>query len=410
MRFPLLIATRYLFAKKSQNIINIISMISILGVATGTIALILVLSVFNGLHNLVGTLYSNFDSDLKIIPTQGKVFYLDAKMLANINSIKGVEVTSKVLEDNALLKFGTRQMPATLVGVDSLFQQVSNIDSTIVDGVYQVKYNNQNRAVIGAILADQLSLRINFVSPLIIYVPDRTKKVNLTNPAESFTTAYVSTVGLFSVKQAAYDGQYLLINLEMAHELFKYPSNAVSYLAVKVNKNHADEIQLELSKLLGNKFQVQNRQEQHQTFFKMMKVEKIMAYLILSFILMIATFNVIGTLSMLIFEKKESIQTLKAIGADRKTITQIFLLEGGLITLIGIVGGVLIGSALILIQQYFGIVQFSGSGSFIVKAYPVELILSDVLLILITVTTVSALSVWYPVSVIVKKYYSNVQE
>ena len=410
MRFPFLIASRYLFAKKSQNIINIISLISVLGVATGTIALILVLSVFNGLHNLVGSLYSNFDADLKMIPTNGKVFNVDDVMLAKINGIKGVKITSKVLEDNALLKFGKRQVPATLVGVDSLYQQVTSIDSTIVDGVYQVKFKDSNRAVIGSILADQLNLRINFLTPLLIYVPDRTKNVNLANPESSFTTECVSTVGVFSVKQANYDGQYLLINLQMAQKLFKYASNTVSYLALKVDKSNVDNIQNQLAKLVGSNYIIQNRQEQHQTFFKMMKIEKIMAYLILSFILMIATFNVIGTLSMLIFEKKESIQTLKAIGADRKTITQIFLLEGGLITLIGIIGGIVIGSALILIQQYFALVEFSGSGSFIVKAYPVQLQFGDVLLVLITVSTVSALSVWYPVKVIVQKYYSNLQE
>ena len=410
MKFPLLIATRYLFAKKSQNIINIISLISVLGVATGTIALIVVLSVFNGLHNLVGSLYSNFDPDLKITTTKGKVFVVDEEMLKKINSIKGVEITSSILEDNALLKYGKRQMPATLVGVDSLFKEVSSISSIMIDGRFQITQKNQNRAVIGAILADQLSFRVNYVDPLTIYVPDRTKKVNLTNPSESFTTAFVSITGVFAVNQVAYDSQYLLVNLKMARELFKYPDNTVSALALRIDVKYESSIKSELSKLLGPDMNIHNRQEQHQSFYRIMKIEKMMSYLILSFILMIATFNIIGTLSLLIFEKKETIQTLRAVGADRRTITNIFLIEGGLITLVGILGGLIIGSALILIQQYFGIVEFSGGGSFIVKYYPVELLLSDLALVLVTVTTISVISVWYPVKVIVKKYYSNSQE
>lgn len=409
MKFPFLIASRYLFAKKSQNIINIISLISVIGIAVGTMALILVLSVFNGLHGLVGSLYSNFDSDIKVLPAQGKVFMADEAMLQKLNAIKGVVASARVLEDNALLKYNNRQVPATLIGVDSLFQKVSSIDSAIVDGNFQVKWREQNRGVIGSILAEQLSFRINFIKPLEIFVPDRTKNVNLINPESSFVTSFASPAGVFSVKQVAYDSQFLIINYKMAQELYKYPAQTVSYLAIAINSDNKNRIKRDISEVMGPNFKVQNREEQHQTFYKMMKVEKIMAYLILSFILMIATFNVIGTLSLLIFEKKESIQTLRTIGASQKTVTQIFLLEGGLITMMGIVGGLVLGSILVILQQTLGIVQFSGGGSFIVNAYPVELQLGDILLVLITVSTISILSVWYPVRTIVKKYYSNWQ-
>lgn len=409
MKFPFLIASRYLFAKKSQNIINIISLISVIGIAVGTMALILVLSVFNGLHGLVGSLYSNFDSDIKVLPAQGKVFVADEAMLQKLNAIKGVVASARVLEDNALLKYNNRQVPATLIGVDSLFQKVSSIDSAIVDGNFQVKWREQNRGVIGSILAEQLSFRINFIKPLEIFVPDRTKNVNLINPESSFVTSFASPAGVFSVKQVAYDSQFLIINYKMAQELYKYPAQTVSYLAIAINSDNESRIKRDISEVMGPNFKVQNREEQHQTFYKMMKVEKIMAYLILSFILMIATFNVIGTLSLLIFEKKESIQTLRTIGASQKTVTQIFLLEGGLITMMGIVGGLVLGSILVILQQTLGIVQFSGGGSFIVNAYPVELQLGDILLVLITVSTISILSVWYPVRTIVKKYYSNWQ-
>ena len=409
MKFPFLIASRYLFAKKSQNIINIISLISVVGIAVGTMALVIVLSVFNGLHGLVGSLYSNFDPDIKIVATQGKVFMANEEMLRKLNAIKGVTITSRILEDNALLKFDNRQVPATLMGVDSLFQSVSAIDSVIVDGTFQVKWREQNRGVIGSILADQLAFRINFLKPIEIFVPDRTKNVNLLNPESSFVTSFASPAGIFSVKQVSYDSQFLIINYQMAFELYKYPTNTVSYLALECKDGYENSAIKEIKTLLGNGFDVQNRQQQHQTFYKMMKVEKVMAYLILSFILMIATFNVIGTLSLLIFEKKESIQTLRTIGASQKTVIQIFLLEGGLITMMGIFGGLLLGVLLVILQQTLGIIQFSGGGAFIVNAYPVELQFGDIMLVLITVSTISILSVWYPVRTIVKKYYSNRQ-
>ncbi|MCU4163689.1 FtsX-like permease family protein [Carboxylicivirga caseinilyticus] len=402
------IARRYLFAKKSQNVINIISLISMVGVLTASMALLVVLSVFNGLHDFVGNLYGNFDPDLKVVPVEGKVLSLDSIDLDAIKQIEGVEFISQTIENQALLKFDKRRAPAVVIGVDSIFNKISRIDSIIVDGEFKLQHNQNNLGVIGGILADQLALRLNFVTPLVIYVPKRTGNVNMMAPQNAFLQEYINPSGIFMVQQVEYDSQYLIIGIDQARRLFEYNSDIVSALYIKVkDPDKANLVKLQIEKISGNHLKALNREEQHQSFYKVMKVEKLMAYLILSFILAIAAFNVIGTMSMLIFEKKESIFTLKSMGGDRKLITRIFLTEGLLISLLGVIIGLLLGIVLVLAQQYFGIIKFSGSGSFIVDAYPVQLVWSDVLLVLVTVCIIAYLAAWYPVKVIVKRYYSE---
>lgn len=408
MKLALSIAKRYLFAKKSQNVINVISLISAVGVITASMSLLVVLSVFNGLHDFVGNLYGNFDPDLKIIPTSGKVFSLDTIDFTAIKNIKGIEHISETLENQALLKFDKRRAPALVLGVDSAFNSISKIDSIMVEGKFELKSNHNNEGVIGGLLADQLALRMNFVTPLVMYVPKRTGNVNMMAPQNAFHQEYINPSGIFMVRQAEYDSQYLIVGIDQARRLFDYDNSVVSSLYIKLkNAKESAHVKAQIESISNNQLKVLDRKEQHQSFYKVMKVEKLMAYLILSFILTIAAFNVIGTISMLIFEKKESIFTLKSMGGDRKLITRIFLTEGLLISLLGVIIGLALGIVLVLLQQHFGFIKFSGGGSFLVDAYPIKLVWADVLVVLITVCIIAYIAAWYPVRVIVRRYYAE---
>ena len=365
MKLALWIALRYLFARKSQNVINVISMISVTGVLVGSLALIVVLSVFNGLHGLIGSLYGSFDPDLKITPAKGKVFHLDSIPYQKLIKIEGVRHLSQVLEDHALLRFDKRQVPAVVMGVDDNFDEVSGIDSIIVEGRYRLHQNNQNYGIVGYVLADQLGVRLNFIKPLVIYAPKRTGRVNMMRPDLSFHKEYLQPAGLFAVRQLEYDSKYIIVNIQQARKLFEYGENVVSSLALSVEDDYdAGEVKEAVKSLIGPGLRVNDQQEQHATFYKLMRVEKLMAYLILLFILIIALFNVIGTLSLLIFEKKQSIGTLRSMGANRSLINKIFLVEGWLISLAGVTAGVLLGALLIWLQQQFGMLKFQVGGSF----------------------------------------------
>ncbi len=408
MQLAFTIAKRYLYAKKSQNVINIISMISVFGVLTGSMALIIILSVFNGLHGFMGELYTAFDPDLKLVPKSGKVISLDSIDYKKIQNTDGVLHISEVLEHQALLKYRQRRMPAMVMGVDSMFNKVSGIDSIIIDGEYSLKYKSEFRGVIGRRLADQLAIRMNFVTPLVMYIPKRKGNINIMTPQNAFKQDYLNPTGMFAVNQEEYDGQYVIIDIDQARRLSQYDQNIVSSLAIRT-KEGADisSIEKQVQEIVGEQMDVLNQQEQHASFYKVMKVEKLMAYLILSFIIAIAAFNIVANLAMLIYEKKESIFTLKSMGADKKLITRIFMMEGWLISLAGIVTGTLLGVVLVLIQQHFAVIKFMGSGHYITDGYPVALELQDVFTVIVTVSVISILAAWYPVRVIVNKYYSE---
>lgn len=408
MKLALHIALRYLFAKKSQNVINVISMISVTGVLVGSLALIVVLAVFNGLHGLIGSLYGSFDPELKVSPDQGRVFYLDSIPYQKILEMQEISVVSQVLESQALLRSGSRQVPAIIMGVDNNFAEVSGIDSIIIEGEYKLQEGVQNLGVIGYVLADQLGLRLNFVKPLVMYVPRRTGQINMMRPDLSFRKEYIHPSGMFAVQQLDYDSRYLVVNIDQARSLFEYGDGVVSSLGISLKPGvDADDIKLRLENLLGTGFVVQDQHEQHATFYKLMRVEKLMAYLILLFILVIALFNVIGTLSLLIFEKRESIGTLRSMGAGRALINRVFLIEGWLISLAGVTAGVLLGALLVWIQQQYGLLRLGGGGTFVVDAYPVALQWTDMVLVYVSVSAIGFLAAWYPVRVIVRRYYSE---
>ena len=402
LSFSLRIARRYLFSPKSHNAINIISGISATGVAVGTMALVIVLSVFNGFEALIGDMFSAFDPDLKITAVQGKTFDAGSARFDEIRKMPEVAVFTEVIEENALLRFGDKQMPATIKGVTDNFRELTQIDSIIYDGEFVLFDGAFERAVPGVGVAAKLGMGAHFVDPLYIFAPNRSTKINLLRPETSVNQAGTFLSGIFAVNQLQYDDQYVLVSIGLARELFEYDSTTVSAIELKVKPgSDIAKVQKEIISKTGDSFFVKDRYEQQESFFRIMKIEKWITFLILSFILLIASFNIIGSLSMLIIDKKDDIQTLKHLGADNGLIKSIFLFEGWMISAVGALAGLVIGTVICLIQQYFGLVKM-GSG-YVVDAYPVVLQLTDTVLVFITVLVMGLLAAWYPVHYINKK-------
>jgi lipoprotein-releasing system permease protein len=398
LNFPVYIAKRYIFAKKSRNAINIISAISVVGVAIGTMALVIVLSVFNGFDDLIRKLFNTFDPDLKVTIVEGKHFTLDPTILKNLANIKGVEAFSKVLEDNALLKYGDKQFPATFKGVDEHYQDVNGMDSMIVDGTFKLTDKHGQYAVVGQGLAYNLQIGLKFINPIIVYVPPRHASIAMT-PNQKF----IFPSGIFAVEQE-HDVKYMIVPIKFAYELLE-DSTILSAIEIKMTKN-ADQklVQKEVQKLFGNQFIVKNHYQQNELFYRIMKYEKWTIFMILSFILMVASFNIVGSLSMLIIEKKKDISTFQSIGADRKLIGRIFLFEGMMISFFGALLGLILGLTICWLQVKYGFVKLQGSGSFIIDAYPVSIRMPDIILGFLTVLLIGYLAAWYPVRFIIKKY------
>lgn len=395
LSFSFRIARRYLFSKKSHNAINIISAISASGIAIGTMALIVVLSVFNGFENLISDMFSNFDPDLKITLVKGKTFQVDTEDFEQVRKLKSIAFFTEIVEENALLRFKDKQMPAKIKGVSPGFRQMTQIDQIIYDGKFELNDGAFERAVPGIGVASILGLGAHFIDPLYIYAPKRTSNINLIRPEKSFNQMATFVSGIFSVQQLQYDDQYVLVSINLARELFEYQNNTVSAIELKLNKNADSEIvKAEISKLIGNKYLIKNRYEQQESFFKIMKIEKWITFLILCFILLIASFNVIGSLSMLIIEKKQDIETLRSIGANNLTIRYIFLFEGWLIAIVGSLSGIILGSILCVAQEKIGFLKL-GSG-YVVDSYPVVTNVTDVLLVFITVLLMGFVAAWYP--------------
>lgn len=408
MNFPFYIARRYLFSKKSHNAINIISMVSVSGVVVATIALVCALSVYNGFNDLVSTLFSNFDPELKITPRSGKVFDPSTPGMRQVEALPGVEAVSQVLQDNALVRYRDRQVVATIKGVDDRFSELVRIDSILIDGRFALREDVVDYATLGVGLASALGVNAGFVSPLELYAPKRDEKVNLSNPASSFQVEYAYIGGVFSINQQMYDETYMLVPLALARGLFRYEKE-VSALEIKLAEEaDLSAVKREIQQLLGPGFRVEDRHEQQQASFKMMQVEKWMTFLILSFILAIALFNVVGSLSMLMIEKQEDVRTLRNMGADDRLIRRIFLFEGWMISGFGALIGIVIGWVLCLLQQELGLIKLGqASGAFIIDAYPVRVELGDMLTVFITVLSIGFLAAWYPVRYLGKKWLNK---
>lgn len=396
LSFSFRIARRYLFSKKSHNAINIISAISATGVAVGTLSLVVVLSVFNGFESLIADMFSAFDPDLKISLVQGKTFDNKTSQFSEIRKLKSVVCYTEVIEENALIRYKEKQMPATIKGLSEDFEKMTRIDSIMYDGKFQLYDGAFERVVVGAGVANILGLRANFIDPVNIYAPKRTSTINLLRPENSFNHKGTFISGVFSVQQLQYDDHYVLVSIQLARELFEYDESTVSDVEIKLaNGVNKDKAQKEIANILGDKYSVKNRHEQQESFFKIMKIEKWMTYLILCFILLIASFNIIGSLSMLIIDKKADIATLRSLGANNEMIKRIFLFEGWMIAAVGAFVGIILGTLLCKIQEHYGLLKM-GTG-YVVDAYPVVTHLSDLLLVFITVLFMGFFAAYYPV-------------
>lgn len=405
MNFPFYIARRYLFSKKSHNAINVISAISVCGVALATLALVCTLSVFNGFQDLVTTFFTAFDPQLKITAVRGKVFDGQDKRVLQLKKMSDVEVYSESLEDNVMVQYQGRQAMAVVKGVEDNFDQLTPIDS-ILFGRGDLLLHDEvvDYAIPGIQLLSTLGSGIRFLDPLEIYAPRRGAKVNMANPSTAFVTGNLFSSGLvFAVNQEKYDASYILASIDFARRLFQYTTE-VSAINLKLKAGaDTDAVKKHIQDLLGDDFLVQDRYEQQADTYRIMEIEKLISYLFLTFILMIACFNVIGSLSMLIIDKRDDVVTLRNLGASDRQIVRIFLFEGRMISFFGAFAGVVLGLLLCWLQQEYGLIALGSSGSFVVDAYPVSVHASDVLLIFITVLLIGFLSVWYPVRFLSKR-------
>lgn len=404
MNLSFYIAKRYLFSKKSHNAINIISMISVCGIAIATMAMVCTLSIFNGFTKLVSDSFSIMDPDLQIIPAKGKVFDASSAIFQKIKNLPEVAVASETVEDNALVKYGERQDPVLIKGVSDQFKEMVDTKRLVTSGEFSLREGDVDFCVAGIGVAINLGLRTDNITPIEIYSPKRDVKIQLANPANAFTTAYTYPAGVFALNQAKYDDQIILVSLDLARELFRY-NNEVTSLDIKLKENvSANDAESKIQKQLGVNFIVKNRFEQQADSFRMVNIEKWVTFLILSFILIIAVFNVVSSLSMLILDKSADIDILRNMGAENNLITRIFKIEGWLISMSGAIAGIVIGLVLCLIQQHFGILKLGQTpGAFIVDSYPVEVIFTDILFVFITVSIIGGLIVLYPVNNLKKR-------
>ena len=405
MKLSLYIAKRYLFAKKSRNAINIISAVSVAGVAVGTMALIIILSVFNGLETMVSAIFNTFDPDIKITAAEGKTFVADTARLKLLATVEGLSCYSLTIEDNALLKYGARQYIATIKGIDDNYAMVSNIDSSMWEGEFVLK-NKKGRsfAVPGVGVAQNLGIRINFIAPLNIFVPKKTESTGISSE-DPFNKRYILTSGIYEVEKE-YDSKYVYIPIDFARELTEI-ENGVSTLEVKfTGQADPQTVQKNIMKIFGKGFVVQNRYEQQAIFYKVMRSERLAIFFILTLILIIASFNIIGSLTMLIIEKERDIEILKSLGADNNLIRKIFIFEGWLISIIGAFSGIILGFIICWLQQTYGLVKLQ-SESLIMDSYPVVMKIKDFIVVPGTVLLIGYWAAWYPVRFLSRKFLNK---
>ena len=410
MNYELFIARRYLFAKKSHHAINIISGISVLGVAVATMAMVVTLSVFNGFQDLVADLFTAFDPELRVTPKDGQTIEVKDKDLLWLKQSDVVAVFTPVLEGQALVVEGGKQQVVTIKGVaDNITKQGHIEDILYGDGHFCLHADILEYGILGIQLAQQLGLPANFENPLQVYAPKPGERVNIGNPLSSFNHDELQSPGVvFMVRQAKYDANYILTSLGFAQRLFDREGR-VSSVELKIRDGlKTDKAKEQLRSKLGERFKVEDRYEQQNDVFRVMRIEKFISYVFLSFILLVACFNIIGSLSMLMIDKRQDIQTLRSLGANDSQICTIFRLEGHIICLAGALLGLILGGILCWIQQEYGVVTMGDSeGSFIIETYPVSVYWTDILLILVTVLAVGWLAIWYPVRYLTRKLLTS---
>jgi lipoprotein-releasing system permease protein len=406
MNFPFYIAKRYLFSKKSTNAINIISGISVVGVAVATMALVVTLSVFNGFHDLVATFFTSFDPQLKITPIEGKTAKADDPLLLKVKQLPQVDVATECVEDNALAIYNDKQAMVVVKGVEDNFTELTHITDILYgDGEYSLHAANLEYGILGIRLAVALGTGAHFKDYLKIYAPKREGQLDMAQPTEGFVEDSLLSPGVvFSVQQGKYDRNYIITSLDFARHLFD-KEGQLSSLEIRLKSgSNLYAVKKDIQQIAGSRYKVEDRYEQQADTFRIMKIEKLIAYFFLTFILMVACFNIIGSLSMLMIDKKDDVVTLRNLGATDKQIVQIFLFEGRMISAAGAVVGILLGLLLCWLQQTYGLVSLgSSSGSFVIDAYPVSVHPTDIILIFITVLAVGFLAVWYPVRYFAKR-------
>ena len=401
MNLPFKFARRYIFSKKSTNAINIISGIAVVGIAIGSMALIVIMSVFNGFEGFLSGLIGNFKPDVRITPVEGKVFVPDSSQLYRLRALEGVEVVSQTLEEIALLEYDQVQNIGNIKGVDEYYQYVTAIDAHLKEGQGYRIYDSlrqTHHAVVGAALEYTLNITIGkaFSRPLTVYMPKRTGRLSTTPTRKPFKKRQVYPAAVYAIQQSEYDN-YAITNLAFVQDLTSYKNGEISALELRLNPDYPEARTLRaIEGIMGDAFEVKNRYQQDEAMYNVTQVEKYIAYLIIAFTLVLVAFNMVGALWMLVLDKKKDIATLKAMGATNQLVRRIFLAEGFLLALLGLSLGCALAVLLCVLQQQFGLVRLSGSGDFIIDAYPVEMRWGDFVLVIVTVLAIGTAAAWIP--------------
>lgn len=397
MKPALKIAWRYLFAKKQFNAIHIITAISSVAVGVVTAAMICVLSVMNGFGVMIEELFSQFDPDLRITAKAGKSFIINRETKSQLLSIPSINLVSESITETALAYFEEKQMPVQLMGVDSVFGQLTGIENIITDGHYEVFDGAFDRAVLGQGLAWKLGIGVHFIHAIEVYAPKREGKVNMLRPDVNFNSERCFIAGTFAVNQQKYDENLMLVDIDLARRLLDYETTEVTALQVGVAEGYSiRRTKRDIATILGEGYLIQDRYEQQEDFFRILRVEKFLTTLLLVFILLIATFNGIGSLSMLIIDKQQDIRTLSHLGASNDMIRKIFMLEGWMVNTLGALGGVIVGLGTCLLQEHLGLLKLGNGAEYVVSAYPVAVQPGDIAFVCIIVLILGVISSWIP--------------
>lgn len=397
MKTELKIAWRYLFAKKQFNAIHVITAISSIAVGVVTAAMICVLSVMNGFGTLVEDMFSQFDPDMRITATTGKSFSISQEQKDRLTALPSIDLISETISETALIEFNDKQTPIQIMGVDSAFAKITQIENIITDGSYEVYDGAFDRAVLGQILAWKIGIGARFLQSIQIYAPKREGKVNMLRPDMNFNRETCFISGIFSVNQQKYDENLMLVDIGLTRRLLEYSDNEITALEVSIADGYnTSKAKREIQEVLGEGYTLQDRYEQQEDFFRILRVEKLLTTLLLVFILLIATFNGIGCLSMLIIDKQKDIQTLSHLGASDNMIRKVFLLEGWLVNTIGALGGFVVGLGICLLQEHFGLLKLGNGEEYVISSYPVAVQGWDIVVVALMVLLLGALAAWIP--------------
>lgn len=401
MNFPVLVARRYLFARKSHNAVNVISAVSVVGVAVATIAMVIVMSVFNGFENLAKMLYSTFDPDLKITASAGKNFTASPEKLQLLKADPDVLAFSQTIEENVLLRYDEQQEIAVMKGVDDQYRHITGMDTMMLDGIFQLWVNDNPQAVVGAGIAAKLHVGLHFITPIRCYAVRNVSPVSL-NPETAISQKYIFPAGIFNIDEEINE-QYLLVPLQFARSLLENDSITGAVEVKLKSGTDVENAQKRIAGIFGAGFDVKNTYQQKEFYYRILKYEKWVGFMILAFVLLIASFNVVGSLSMLMIEKKNDMFILQSLGANKQVIEQIFIIQGWMIVMAGALFGLLLGAIICWLQMATGIVSLPGSGTFVIDAYPVALHWQDFMFILCAVVCISFITIYFPVKYFVKK-------